>query len=66
MVVVTSEFLERGRSKAGGWSRDQLRCLGVAWPPPKGWQTQIAGQLITDRNARRFLSHASALPDGDD
>lgn len=25
----------------GGWKRDDLAKLGVPWPPPKGWRSQI-------------------------
>lgn len=52
---ITRELLEQGQSKAGGWSREQLRLLGVNWPPKRGWPAKIVGSEITDAEAARFL-----------
>jgi len=35
---------ERGR----GFNYDQLMLLGVRWPPPKGWLTNLIGKEIPD------------------
>lgn len=29
------------KSSNGGWSKESLALLGVAWPPPKGWQRAL-------------------------
>lgn len=33
--------IEAARSSKGGWTREALEKLGVAWPPPKGWRKQM-------------------------
>jgi hypothetical protein len=51
---VTLEILERGR-RAGGWTRDRLKYLGVLWPLEKGWQQKLAGKEVTVYQLERFL-----------
>lgn len=56
LVTITEEFLERGRSAQGGWTRGQLRLLGVAWPPVIGWQILLCGKKIAAEKAAQFLN----------
>jgi len=55
-MTLSNEFIEQGKSLAGGWSRDQLACLGIPWPPPKGWKKEAIGRVIPDTDAERFLA----------
>jgi ribonuclease HI len=55
-VPITTELLEAGKSEHGGWSRQQLACLGVAWPPARGWKEGALGRLIRQADAERFLA----------
>jgi hypothetical protein len=55
LVPITIELIEAGKSERGGWSRQQLACLGVAWPPAKGWKEGALGRLIPAAEAERFL-----------
>lgn len=55
-MLVTNEFLEKGRSDSGGYNRKQLELLGVAWPPLKGWKKAIIGTNIGDDVAEMFIS----------
>lgn len=50
MIEVTQELIERGQSGAGGWNQDQLKILGVDWPPQHGWR----------RRTRRWISEIEA------
>lgn len=54
-MVVTKEFIESGASDSGGWSKAQLACLGISWPPKQGWKSQLIGVSISDESSRRFL-----------
>jgi hypothetical protein len=39
--------IDAARTKAGGWTKEQLAKWGVPWPPPKGWRKAlIAGRPI--------------------
>lgn len=42
MIPDYESIIEDGRSKNGGWSRDQLSLLGIPWPPPKNWKKHIS------------------------
>lgn len=52
---ITKEFLLSGASARGGWTREQLALLGVAWPSPKGWKRAILDQSIDDTLAAKFV-----------
>ena len=51
---VTEEWIKASRSGNRGWNRAQLECIGVEWPPTKGWIDRIAGSLISDASKARF------------
>ncbi len=55
MKKVTREFLEAGRSDAGGWNRKQLETLGVEWPPLEGWRKRLIGSDLPDEAYDKFL-----------
>lgn len=54
--TITREFIEQGRTGAGGWKRAQAALLGLAWPLPKGWQNDVIGSVIPETDAALFLS----------
>lgn len=54
-MIVTNEFIDRGRHDAGGWTKAQLEILGVQWPAPRQWKSHAIGKTISDDDARRFL-----------
>lgn len=56
MVTITDDFIERGKSVAGGFSKAQLALLGVAWPPVSGWKAEIVGKRLASDAAARFLA----------
>lgn len=56
LVPITAELIEAGRSERGGWSKRQLACLGVIWPPPSGWRAATVGRLIRQAEADTFLA----------
>ena len=61
MPPITEEFIARGKSEAGGWTRAQLAALGVPWPPVKGWKATVLGKNISDAGAAAFL-HVQVSP----
>lgn len=59
-IRITEEFLCAGASARGGWTREQLRLLGVSWPLPKGWKHAIIGQVVDIAHAQEFLAIGQA------
>lgn len=53
-MQVTDEWLKRCRTASGGYTAEQLRMLGVAWPPRRGWKRQVIGRRLDDRTVERF------------
>lgn len=56
MVLITDDFIESGKSTAGGFSKAQLALLGIPWPPVGGWKAVVVGQKISSDAASRFLA----------
>jgi hypothetical protein len=54
-VRVTADLIQAGRSERGGWSKVQLAILGVSWPPPAGWKSEVIGRVIPRTEADRFV-----------
>ena len=67
MVKLTNEIIEAGKSLNGGWSRAQFLCLGVAWPPRRGWKRVLIGRKFHEVVIDTFLSlrdvHLTETPD---
>lgn len=40
-MQITEEEIEAARTSKGGWTRKALEAWGVAWPPTKGWKTEL-------------------------
>lgn len=55
-VVIDKTFIMRGRSRRGGWSREQIQLLGIPWPMQHGWIARATGKLISRAKADRFLA----------
>lgn len=54
MFTVTEEWITRYASDKGGWTRQQLKLLGVDWPPIRGWKYRCVGLKISDEARQRF------------
>jgi hypothetical protein len=54
MFTITEAWLLEHQSKRDGWTADQLRCVGVGWPPPRGWKREVIGREISDDARARF------------
>ncbi len=56
--IVDEELLSEGKSDNGGWTRPQLKILGVAWPPKKGWKKRMVRKrrVIPVEDAARFVA----------
>jgi hypothetical protein len=64
--IVTKEWLRKHATIHGAWTRAQLAVLGVAWPPPKGWQRDIAGTSIGITDKKLFECGGRAVVKSDD
>ncbi len=56
VMKITREWLVANRTLNGGWSRAQLRIIGVAWPPRKGWIEKVAGRELPKRLVLAFIA----------
>lgn len=57
MVRLTHGIVDQGATANGvGWSRSQLECFGIAWPPKTGWKNRIVGKLFPRGVVERFLN----------
>lgn len=36
-----AKIIDAFKTDAGGWKRESLALLGVAWPPRKGWRKRL-------------------------
>jgi len=48
-MYITEEYLESLRTKKGGYTKKNLKKLGINWPPRKGWKKQLIGKQIFKR-----------------
>lgn len=55
MTILTNEIFEQGRSKNGGFSKEQLSLFNVPYPLVRGWQRRIIGMEFTDYSIKRFI-----------
>jgi hypothetical protein len=53
-MIITKEWLNKHRSKSGGYTKKQLNAIGVSWPPVKGWVDKVIGNEIDEDNRRIF------------
>ncbi len=53
-MKISKEFILSGKTKNGGWTKEQLALIGVNWPPEKGWMKRIEGKEITNSQASKF------------
>lgn len=57
---ITAEYIEKYQSGNGGWTKPQLKALGVDIKEPfnfsKGWKDKVIGNFITQENAIIFES----------
>jgi hypothetical protein len=44
---ITAEWIHDHASGSGGWNLEQLRTIGVQWPPRHGWIYRSIGREIT-------------------
>jgi len=47
---ITAELIKRMQSPRGGWNRDALAALGLAWPPLRGWRKRLEQRLASGEN----------------
>ena len=52
---ITQEILTEGMSSNGGWSNQQMRCLGVSVPLVRGWRDDLLGAEVREADVDRFL-----------
>jgi HNH endonuclease len=51
---ITRGWIHQYQSPNGGWSQEQLKAIGVSWPPPEGWISMVEGRVLSDEMRRGF------------
>ena len=65
--AVTREWVhEWCATSPAGWTRAQLKLLGVGWPPRRGWLSELIGTEIAGEKAREFERLSGRLVTGRD
>ena len=55
MARLSLAEVEAGRTLKGGFTRAQLAAWGVAWPPVKGWLSQLTKEPAPAAPVRRLV-----------
>jgi hypothetical protein len=55
-MILTKVIIEQGKSRNGGFSGKQFKCLGIGENPKKGWLKELMGKEIPDENIEKFLA----------
>lgn len=53
-MIVTKRYLLQHRTDKGAWTRAQIEALGISWPPAKGWQDEVIGNVLTEEKRVEF------------
>ena len=51
--------IESARTKNGGWTKETLQSLGVAWPPKKGWKKELVEKELREQIAQEIEKSGS-------
>ena len=54
MFEVSKKWINDNRTIKGAFTRKQIQCLSVSWPPGKGWISVVCGSLITIEQKEAF------------
>ena len=52
--TVTKQWIHDNTTTGGSWTANQLKILGVSWPPPKGWINRVDGMELCDVDQQKF------------
>lgn len=52
--VITKNWLNKHKTKKGGWTKQQVSTLCLDWPLTKGWQKGLIGRSITTVRKYQF------------
>lgn len=57
--TITKEWLLKHKTKRGGYTKVQIKSLGLKYPLTKGWQGSLIGRQITREQASNFETGSS-------
>lgn len=52
--VITKYWLNKHKTKNGGWTKMQIAALGLCWPLSKGWQNIVIGKEVNPIQKENF------------
>ncbi|MDG1752587.1 MAG: hypothetical protein P8I03_13140 [Thalassotalea sp.] len=58
-IKLSKELIEMGRTGNGGYTKKQLKVLGVDWPPAKGWLKAMIGTEIEQEKYDKFVAFST-------
>lgn len=57
---MTWELINEGKTKEGGYTKEQLRLLGINWPPMAGWKNLLIDWDVADEKVKQFIAIGKA------
>jgi 5-methylcytosine-specific restriction endonuclease McrA len=57
-MKIDREFIEKYKTKRGGWTNAQCKALGDTWPPRKGWIERAIKRDHTQADIDNFVLYA--------
>ena len=52
--IITETWLMEHRTKNKGWTKQQLKALGIQWSSKRKWKKRIIGTAISKEDKARF------------
>lgn len=63
-LKITTQMIEASKSPSGGWDKNQLKLIGVPWPPPKGWKSEVVKIEHDAKSIEMFIAWHKKTPNG--
>lgn len=63
-VTLTHQMIQRAGNN-GGYTTEQLRVVGLEWPPVKGWKRRLVGMRLPLKDWRVFMKYPEPDPISD-
>ena len=58
-MKITFDWITENQTGKGGYKRNQLKAIGVDWPPRTGWKHRAVGLEISEEQQNIFESFSS-------
>lgn len=53
-MIVTKDWIMANRTIDGGWTKEQLKILGLEEPLKKGWMDEVSGIVLCKASKKKL------------